>query len=141
MATSLSCTLQRAACVAAAQDEDEGFLEGLEEEELRSSQPGVLPEVAVAERRAADGDEDESEEDEDEDDSEDEEEDDEDDEVDADSLRAWGINPEDPLALDYLPSTEGKFAPTVREPWRSERELKRVKGRATKRGRKTSKRR
>ncbi len=43
--------------------------------------------------------------------------------------------------LDFMPDIDGSFAPTVREPWRSERELKRVKGRSKKGGRKTSSRR
>ena len=43
--------------------------------------------------------------------------------------------------LDFMPDIDGAFAPTVREPWRSERELKRVKGRSKKGGRKTSSRR
>jgi hypothetical protein len=43
--------------------------------------------------------------------------------------------------LDFIPSVEGTFAPTVREPWRSERELKRVRGRSNKGGRKKSGRR
>ncbi|CAL5227613.1 g10616 [Coccomyxa viridis] len=42
--------------------------------------------------------------------------------------------------LDFMPNVDGEFAPTVREPWRSERELKRVKGRAKKGGRKTTRR-
>lgn len=92
-------------------------------------------------RRTDESEEEEDEDDSEEDDSEEEEEDDdEDDEVDGDSLRAWGINPDDPLALDFMPSTEGKFAPTVREPWRSARELKRIKGRANKKGRKSTRR-
>lgn len=44
-------------------------------------------------------------------------------------------------ALDFMPDIDGTFAPTVREPWRSSRELKRVKGRSKKGGRKTSSRR
>lgn len=47
----------------------------------------------------------------------------------------------DDSMLDFMPNEDGGFAPTVREPWRSERELKRVKGRAQKGGRKTTKRR
>ncbi|CAL8462211.1 g1742 [Coccomyxa elongata] len=43
--------------------------------------------------------------------------------------------------LDFMPDIDGAFAPTVREPWRSERELKRVKGRSKKGGRKTTSRR
>ena len=127
------------------QEDDEGFLEDLEEDPGSSAAQlaEVLPEVAAAERRRADaGEDDDVDEDGSEaDESDGEEEDDEDDEVDGDSLRAWGINPDDPLALDFMPSTEGSFAPTVREPWRSARELKRVKGRATKKGRKSSRRR
>ena len=46
----------------------------------------------------------------------------------------------DDSMLDFMPNIDGEFAPTVREPWRSERELKRVKGRAKKGGRKTTRR-
>lgn len=74
----------------------------------------------------------------DEDESEDEEEDEED--SDDDSMEA-GLPLIDDSMLDFMPNIDGHFAPTVREPWRSDRELKRVKGRAKKGGRKTTRRR
>ena len=46
----------------------------------------------------------------------------------------------DDSMLDFMPNENGGFAPTVREPWRSDRELKRVKGRANKGGRKMTRR-
>ena len=46
----------------------------------------------------------------------------------------------DDSMLDFMPNENGDFAPTVREPWRSDRELKRVKGRANKGGRKMTRR-
>ena len=46
----------------------------------------------------------------------------------------------DDSMLDFMPNEDGGFAPTVREPWRSDRELKRVKGRAKKGGRKMTRR-
>ena len=67
------------------------------------------------------------------DDDDDEEEDEEDDEEGPAPLI-------DDSMLDFMPNEDGGFAPTVREPWRSDRELKRVKGRAKKGGRKMTRR-
>ena len=105
-------------------------MEDLDEEE--EEEPGSRADASGPAAAEKNDDEDEDEDEEDEDDS--------DDEVDEESLRAWGIDPEDPLALAHMPSIEGEFAPTVREPWRPERELKRVRGRAKKTGRKTTRR-
>lgn len=71
--------------------------------------------------------------DEDEENKDDEDEEDEDDEEEV-------LPAQDLAFLDFMPSVEGTFAPTVREPWRSERELKRVRGRSSKGGRKKSSR-
>lgn len=65
------------------------------------------------------------------------EEDDEDEDAEAGEAGLPLIHDSD---LDFMPNVDGEFAPTVREPWRSERELKRVKGRAKKGGRKTTRR-
>ena len=115
-----------------------GFLEDLDQEEEETPGDRAATHGPAVEKNQ-DDDQDEDDEDVEEDD-EDEDEDDSDDEVDVESLRAWGIDPEDPLALAHMPSIEGEFAPTVREPWRPERELKRVRGRAKKTGRKTTRR-
>ena len=118
--------------------EEGGFLEDMDEEaeEEPGSQDGSEPAAEKSEKEGDGAEENEGDDEQEEDDDED----DEDDEVDVESLRAWGIDPDDPLALAHMPNIEGEFAPTVREPWRPERELKRVRGRAKKTGRKTTRR-
>ena len=64
----------------------------------------------------------------------------EDDDDDAKVDKLSGMPLIDDSDLDFMPNVDGEYAPTVREPWRSERELKRVKGRAKKGGRKTTRR-
>ena len=122
--------------------EEGGFLGDMDEEE--EEEPGSRGRsTPAAEKSENEGDaaaEDEEEDHDEEEEDDDEDDDDLDDEVDVESLRAWGIDPEDPLALAHMPNIEGEFAPTVREPWRPERELKRVRGRAKKTGRKTTRR-
>lgn len=70
-----------------------------------------------------------------------EEEDGDEDDEDGDDEDEEGIALLPDRELDFMPDIDGAFAPTVREPWRSERELKRVKGRSKKGGRKTTSRR
>ena len=70
----------------------------------------------------------------------DDDEDEDEDNEDAEDEEVSGLPLIDDSDLDFMPNIDGEFAPTVREPWRSERELKRVKGRAKKGGRKTTRR-